>query len=313
MNTCKKYQKLIQKIQTSPLEEQEMNDLKEHCKTCEECNSLLTMHNELSKSDGLIPMPDTAELQQIRQSVLRSIRLSANKDTQPLFERLYSLLKKPAFSYSFAVLCLVTGLLIGKYPSANNIGDKGIIVKQIEYVAEKNHDFSQVENSPYTYSNIFFENVENDQVHLSFNVSTHIDLVRPKTDPLVTEILAQSLINPEQTGYRIRNMSYAEKIMDPKIKETLIFSLKNDPAMPVRLKALINLMKYKNDEDIQSALLDVIREEESVQIRLLAIDYLTENNIDASLLNQAAESSSQEFNTSVLVKTRQYGETKNHF
>ena len=51
----------------------------------------------------------------------------------------------------------------------------------------------------------------------------------------------------------------------------------NDNNLAVRIKAMTSLAKYPSDSKIQDAFLKILKNDEQVQLRLMAIDYLTSN------------------------------------
>jgi len=71
-------------------------------------------------------------------------------------------------------------------------------------VAARNADFEDVANSPYVYSNVQVGESSGEKIRLSFDVSRHLDLDLAKSDPLVTEVLVQSLIQPASIGTKLK-------------------------------------------------------------------------------------------------------------
>ena len=69
---------------------------------------------------------------------------------------------------------------------------------------------------------------------------------------------------------------------------------------------MYNLTEFRNDEKVKDAFLKVLREEESVKMRLLAIDYLTEDKVSPEALKQALNEAEVRQSPAVLIKMRKY-------
>jgi hypothetical protein len=75
-------------------------------------------------------------------------------------------------------------------------------------------------------------------------------------------------------GARLKAISVAPRIMDPKIKQALTYSLQNESELPIRLKAAAILKTYHNDPELRVLFSKLLTEDEPVQLRLIALDYL---------------------------------------
>lgn len=306
MDKCKKYHDLIIKLISSGLNEKEKIFLNEHINKCKDCADYLFIHKKIEQSHKNIPIPSSNEFRIMRQNTLRQIRLSDSPKFNSLLNQIKSLFVKVEFAYSLALVFLIFGLYRFFYLDTNQGKIPSDLVEQIDYTAQQNRSLSDIENSPYTYSNIEIKEMDDQRIHLGFNVSTYIELTREKNDPLVKEILAQSIINSQQTGTKLSTISYAEELIDPKLKETLLYVIQNDPDLAVRLKALHILTKYANDDQIQNAFLSVLKKEESVQMRLMVLDYLTANKIDTSLIVRELSTATTRINQPILIRAQEY-------
>ncbi|HES59266.1 MAG TPA: hypothetical protein ENO18_02450, partial [Caldithrix sp.] len=238
MDKCKKYHELIKKQISSGLDEKENVVLTEHINQCKACSELIRIHKKIENAQENIPMPSPDEFRIMRQNTLRQIRLSVLDKSDSLSDYLIRFFTKIEFAYGLALLFLV--LSVYSFFSSDQTHGKitSDFIEQIDYTAQQNRSLSDIENSPYTYSNIEIKEMDNQQIHLGFTVSTYIELIRDKNDPLVKEILAQSIINSSQIGAKLSTIAYAEEMIDSRLKETLLYVVKNDPDLAVRLKAL---------------------------------------------------------------------------
>ena len=306
MDNCKKYHELIIKLISTGLDTDEHDVLNTHVKECKNCADFLLVHQNLEKSQQNIPQPDSDEFRIMRQNTLRKIRLPESSQINSLWDSLRGVFIRIEFAYSLAVLLLIFTIYNYFKPELEINRIPSDFIQQIDYTAQQNQSLSDIKNSPYTYSNIEIKNIDDQQIRLGFNVSTYIELTRDKNDPLVGEILAQSIINSHQTGARLNTISYAEKLIDPKLKETLIYVLLSDPDLAVRLKSLDILTQYANDSQIQEAFLSVLKNEESVQMRLLVVDFLTSNKVDTNLIVKELSTATTRINQPVMVKAQEY-------
>ena len=101
--------------------------------------------------------------------------------------------------------------------------------------AASNRGLTDVEDSPFTLSNVSFRRVAGDRVALDFDVTTHLATVESTGSPLVREVLAQSLLNPATVGERLKAMSLAAGLPDPRVEQAVLFALRRDESVAVRL------------------------------------------------------------------------------
>ena len=158
------------------------------------------------------------------------------------------------------------------------------------------------------YSNISFRKLDHNRVALNFDVSTHVDIVEPVDSPLLQEVLVQSLLNPDPAnlGSRLKAISYAENVMDSKVRDALILAMHEDTNLAVRLKALSILSMQPPASQVEAAFLKALRRDESVQMRLLALDYLANQGVDLGLIRRTIEEAGKESNPAVLLQVASY-------
>jgi hypothetical protein len=288
MIKCRLYDELFQKFINGEIDAEEEKKYDGHLKECPSCREQLEIHQSLADPVFNLPFPEPEEFSKMRRTVLQHIRVINLKQKKQYFLGLFDILFHQRARSIYAVVAFIMVFLLGFY--ANLLIQPELdsdLVNTINYTAAKNTALQEVENSPYVFSDVQFQKVDEVNIALSFTVSAHLDLIRPKQDPLVKEVLAQTLLNPESVGTRLKSISFATGMMDTKIKESLVFALHHDPSRAVRIKAMASLMDYPEDEEIQDAFLALLKNEASVNLRLLAIDYLTQGNIQQSVLRGA--------------------------
>lgn len=310
MKPCKQYEILIKKLIADEISSGDKKYLLEHTENCPACREILELHQQLAKAAPALPQAETADFLNMRRNVLRAIRSRQEIKKYPwyytLTEHWKSAFNRPAPAYAFSFAMLIFGIYLGNTIINPGVESDTDLIQQISYTAQQNKGLSEVKNSPYVFSNVKLQEINTKNISLSFDVTTHLDLVRPKDDPMLKEILAQSMLNPQPVSSRLKTISYSEKFIDPKIKEALIFTLMNDNTPAVRLKAMGSLVKYRNDRQIQDALLKILKEDDSVQMRLMAIDFLTDHKIDGMVLEKELGGMESGKNTAVMLKVNQY-------
>lgn len=275
MKNCEPFEILIKKLIAADISSEEMQRLQEHAAECPDCAGLLEAHESLQQMPQIIGTPEAQDFQQMRQAVLGRIRKTA---AHP--ESRWAFLLKPAYAYSFAALLFVAGLFLGNRVMPEK---QSAFLGQIRQVAAANDELRDMENSPYTYSNIRFKKQDGQKIALSFDVTTHLEMVGNREDPLVNEVLAQSLLNEPSVGSRLKAISYANSSMDSRVKQALIHTLQNDQSTAVQMKALQALSGNLSDRDVRQAFITVLQSDQPVTLRLAVIDYLAGQNIDPAL------------------------------
>ncbi|MCM2317415.1 MAG: zf-HC2 domain-containing protein [Thermoanaerobaculia bacterium] len=288
---CIEIQKAMDELFDESLSDARADELLAHIDGCPECARQWELLGRLRA--GAAAEPSDAEMLAMRRGVIRRIRASEGSGAGWL-ERLRAALMVPAFGVAIAAFFVVGAFVAGRatrqqvpvreLPVASG-GDA--IVDEIQLVASRNRQLSDVENSPFSYDNVEVEDAGGGKLALRFDVSRHVDVVLPKTDPLVADVLAQSLLEKSSVGMKLRAISYSEPVMSPKVREALAKAMLEDENLGVRMKAQEMLVQTSGEAAIEAALLGVLEKEESVQMRLVAIDYLTRGNVAPDRLRDA--------------------------
>jgi len=288
---------------SADVSDNERREVLQHAETCEACGDLRRLHEELEGTT--IPEPQETELLQIRRGVLRSLRSEAAAGGfRGQWEWLPLPMLRPALVALSMVVLLGVGFAAGRIGSQAGNGASAI-TGSIERVAARNLQLAQSQDSPYSYSNVRLREVDSQTVRLRFDVATHLDLVRAKDDPLVAEVLVQSLVNPASVGTSLEAIDLVGSLQ-PKVRDALVVAMLEDESLAVRLKAISKLTANDSDVATQEALLEVLRSEASVTMRLLAIDHLTTHEVPADALRRALEEGWPEPGTAVYAKAEEY-------
>lgn len=308
MEKCEYYINLLEKLLGDEISKQENEILLSHIKSCKDCAEIYHAHELMLNSASPFNHINEIDLQKMRRSVLNSIKSKHTKSPSNIYrkyaEYIQSFFKRPELV--FAAVALIIGFFFGRMLPPDESGFTSGIVRQINNIAKKNIHFTDTQNSSYRFSNVSMKELDGQKISMSFDVSTHLDIVREKNDPLVKEILAQTLMNQENLGSRLKAISYSETILDDKIKDALMFSMQHAPLPAIRLKAMSSLMKYENDAEIQQAFVKVLKEESSIKMNLMAIDYLTGSDFNVDSLRSVLSEIDPQKSTAVFVRAKEY-------
>ncbi|REJ73488.1 MAG: hypothetical protein DWQ36_06755 [Acidobacteria bacterium] len=134
----------------------------------------------------------------------------------------------------------------------------------------------------YELSNVQFERVGGERIALSFDWTAHVEVVRPLDDPLVTEVLVQALDPSNTLPDKLLAVEETRSVPDRRVVRALVRSALDDDSEVVRQLALERLVSARlegqpvaEEEIVDEALLEILRNEPSVPMRLLALDGLT--------------------------------------
>jgi hypothetical protein len=162
------------------------------------------------------------------------------------------------------------------------------LVEEIQRLAVEDRDTS------IRFSDVSFTPTRDGKVAASFNVSTYMETVGHKDDPLLKELMVQSLLASDTMNTRLEAIKLTEDVMDPRIREALVISLKEDESLAVRLKAMSRLADEITQPEVHDAFVWVLRNGKEVPLRLQAIDYLSGQKTDPEQLQALLEELQEE-------------------
>jgi hypothetical protein len=286
MSDCERFESTLAAYVAGDLDDRELGPLLAHARMCKECREILELHRDLTGLADRAETPGESEFAAMHARVLGRIDRPARSWHFPA-----GIAPRALAALAAGALLFVAGLAAGRIVPGASVGDGngGVtsrLVNAINADAASNHTLVDVEDSRFTYSNVSFRRLDGDRVALDFDVTTHVGLVESTDSELVREVLVHSLLNPTNTGARLKAMSYAVGTMEPKVKDALLFAMRRDENLAVRLQALTILSDHLGDPEIEDGVLATLRDDESVQMRLLALDYLAAQRIDADRVDR---------------------------
>jgi hypothetical protein len=307
-----KVKKLIEKLIAGVISENEIKELETLLEKFPEYREIVDTHDFLTNATSPFEDPIPEEFSKMRYSVLRSVRnMEMNTYSDwgtKSSEWVRKFVTRPEMAV--AAITLILGFFLGRIAPVNEESISSGLMRQISFLASENESFADSKNSPYRYSNIEIKEINGKKVALNFDVSTHLEMVRDKSDPLVKEVIAQSLLNPTNLGTELKAISYSENMLDKKIKEALIYSMHNAPILAVRQNAMRNLSRYEKDDDVKEAFIKTLTDEKSVNMKLMALDYLDKNQVNPDELKPLMEMDELKQSPAVFIKAKKYIENK---
>jgi len=237
----------------------------------EELEELSELIDTLSRIDPQFAMPSDSAFRGARQSVLARITAESGS-RRGGFHRWLPL--------AAALAAFAVGLAVGKGNTApTTVAATDTLTDLVARSAQASDP-----QTHFRYSNLRLQEVDPDTLALTVDVAAELDIRRPKDDLLVNDILANALLSEDSLGARLKVVEHAGR--NPRVQRALISAALNDPDMSVRLKALERLIAQDpGAATTQATLLAVVENEESVVMRLMALDALSDDNLDSSLLD----------------------------
>jgi hypothetical protein len=309
MKDCDRYEKTIEAYIAGEPVAGELESLVEHCKECKSCRELLAVHRDMTDLGAKFDELEDADYDSLRAGVMAQVAMAAIKRRPKRgvwsnFLSPFSL--QPLTAAVLMAAIFFIGIVAGQFRLASSNGITGPLLREINAEAVANRSLSDVEDSPYTYSNVNFQRVNGDRVALSFDVTRHMEVVEPAGSDLVKEVMVHSLMNPTHTGSRLEAVSFASNVTETKVKQALLFAMRHDDNLAVRLRALAILSAQPGDAEVETAVLETLRADESVQMRMQALDYLAARSIDHELLRRTIQERESLTDPALMVRLAEY-------
>ncbi|MEW6363268.1 MAG: hypothetical protein AB1714_01370 [Acidobacteriota bacterium] len=290
---CRQHQEAMELLSEPNAGVEETERLLVHIGECADCAAHWELLGQLRSMVGA-DLPAAHEFRAMRRAVIKE---AAGGARISLGARLSAWFMRPLYVAAVIVAAVGVGLLGGWFAGGSRVITRQPVVPaaddlflhQLKLAADRPAGIDDIEKAPYAYSNVSIRGAGEGTVDLSFNVTRRFDVTLPKNDPLVAEILVQSLVAPVPVGTRIRAIDFSQDLPSARVEAALIRAMLSDANLGVRLKAQSRLLERPADAEILKALLEVLQTEESVQMRLKAIDYLARNAVDLKVLESAVE------------------------
>ena len=288
-----------------------------HVRGCNDCGEVLEIHTrlqDLSAPEGALEEPTAEEWSRVREAVLAQLGRESSMTSEALesadpaspSENASPPVARPSHQLhandhrfgrplewlaaaALAVVLLGSGWWfgtsgVGSTRPIDSSSPTGAPISAQQTIA--------VDDSldGYEIDNVRVRDVDGGLVSVSFDLATHVETLRPRTDPLVREAVVRSLWGDADLGGRIAAIEQTGELpLSDTVRDALLHAMLEDPDVAVRMSAQQRLASAELDEHVEPALLEVLRSEESVQMRLLAVDMLADRRVDPSELVRAVE------------------------
>ena len=269
-----KYKEMLFLYSSNELSKDQRSEFERHMLGCNSCKDELEELKkliELVKTNTLEELDENA-LFESRQELLAEIRKLNRKKFQ--INKMWEFLTTPTsgslkLAYSFASVVLL--FTIGYFMFSGK--------PDIEVQSEKG--IAQVESSV---TNLQFINsdFEKGEVEITYDQITPVKLKGNVNDAEIQKVLAQSLIDNENPGVRLKtvNAILSEKRENTSgvLKNALINAMKHDNNPGVRKEALNALCNLQFDDQIRDAMIYVLQNDKNSGLRIQAINCLDVKN-----------------------------------
>jgi hypothetical protein len=263
------------------LDDGDQIELFAHLTSCQDCRELLVVHDELAGVGDGFSGVDAETLASVRGRVLDEIRSEAGVHAR---QESNASIRDPGHSRimvaAAAVVIAFAGFVAGRFSYGPETQGGEWLVANLESNAETHRLLRDVEDSRDIISNVTIRSVGDGRVAMSFDVSRHVEIVRLIEDPLVDEVLVHAILDQSSLGSRLKAVTMAAGTRNGKVEEALVFSMLEDPDLAVRVRALEILSDRPVSDTITRGLMRVLRHDESMQMRLLAIEVLAQGSDD---------------------------------
>jgi hypothetical protein len=121
-----------------------------------------------------------------------------------------------------------------------------------------------------------------------FIAGEHFSATRPVNDQQIAslqteltsmrQLVALSLLEQQSASQRLQGVTYSTQVerSDPEISAALLHALRFDNSVDVRLSALDALRRYKDDAQVRTGLLNALQDQQSPLVQIALIDLFVE-------------------------------------
>ncbi len=275
MDDCARLFNQISDLRLGTLDDEDRTELFAHLATCKDCRDLMRFHEDLTMAGDEFGEVNNEALAGVRVRVLDEIRSTEGAVAAVVKPAAFWTVGRNQLLAAAAMVVLVIGgFTIGRMTVGVSPTGGDLLVATLEDGAQDHLRLRDVEDSQNIISNVAVRSVGDGRVAMSFDVARHLEVERPLNDPLVNEVLVHAILDQSSVGSRLKAVSMASNAENGKVEEALVFSMLNDPDLPVRMRALEILAERPTGEGVERGLMQVLRHDESMQMRLLAIEVL---------------------------------------
>jgi hypothetical protein len=279
--------------------------LARHLGECPACAELLALHAELIAWEDAQPAPTELEEARIRRRVLAELERENTASPRARADSAAPASQRLALAAAL-LLALALAFVGGRLsspgpdrdlPATGGPGVAGLetepdfagsLLQPVAASLRAAGPAADLDGAPYSFDDVQLRELGDGRIRLSFDYTVHLELERPRSDPLVTEVLIHAMLDGGSLGTQLRAIEVAEQpALPPRLRAALLRTMLSDESAPARQAALERLLPDAHLPEVESALLEVLEHEPGVHMRLLAIDALAARGVPTRRLEQA--------------------------
>jgi hypothetical protein len=186
MKDCEKFENGIQALIAGDIDFEQLETLIEHCKSCADCRELFEMHRTLAYLGSRFDELEAVDLEGARRLVVEQVATKTGPRSRPgRMKTIWApLTLRPLTAISIAAVVFILGMIAfyyvdGSTPVAMDITDQAL----------SSVSLTDLENSPYSFSNVAVKYLDNNKISLSFDITKHVAVIEPTDSERVKKIL----------------------------------------------------------------------------------------------------------------------------
>ena len=186
MKDCEKFETDIQAMIAGDADFEQLEELVEHCKSCRDCRELFEMHRTLAHLGSRFDELEAVDLEEVRNLVVDQVAAKTKPCSRSGWTRSIwaPLTLHPLTAIALVAVVFVLGMMAFYYvdrstPVAMDITDQALSKTSL----------ADLENSPYSFSNVAVKYLDNNQISLSFDITKRVAVIEPADSERVKKIL----------------------------------------------------------------------------------------------------------------------------
>lgn len=302
MSDCKDVRALIEDLLAGQLDPDRRRQLDQHLAQCDSCRSLVEMHEQLDQLAEPAPVPSRSEFRRMRAELLAMTGEAARKTPTalPVQQRWWMVGASLATAAT-----LMVGIVVGRITVSEATLDERLLLNSVVAQANASDELGDLWSRPLSYANVSTGALRNGQLQVDFDVCSRLDVTTPIDSNLALELLSHAVVDARSVGERLRAIEIAAASSDPRLVEALAVTVENDPNLAVRIEAMNALASKAESPRTRAALFEVLRADDSVQIRLMALEQLAAQKVGFDQLREVIAAGEQESDGAVLQRAYQ--------
>ena len=231
MSECDHFRDLLKRLLVGEVTSSEEETLRRHAVECRACGELLELHQELAAIAEEAPEPAEEELRAMREGVLEEIafrdRARGLPEEGAAPRRTWGFLRNlhPVGALAAALLVALAAFFFGRSMGKPCEFDDDLLMAEIERQASVQRGLAGYWDTPFVYSNVSVNSLNDGRVELGFDVARHVELVTPEDSPVAKQILLHAILDPSEIEFPFESAAYFQDLESgesiPVVPETL--------------------------------------------------------------------------------------------